>query len=73
MESGQRKDKIGNPIPRRISTSNKFTCTFEGEFVVLNVIWIRRFLPILNSSSNAKVRPANLRVLHGSMMMEIGL
>ena len=28
MESGQRKDKDGNPIPRRII--NKFTCTFNG-------------------------------------------
>jgi hypothetical protein len=29
MESGQRKDKDGNPIPRQII--NKFTCTFEGQ------------------------------------------
>lgn len=28
MESGQRKDKKGNPIPRKII--NKFTCEFEG-------------------------------------------
>jgi len=28
MESGQRKDKEGNPIPRRII--NKFTCEFNG-------------------------------------------
>ncbi len=28
MESGQRKDKQGNPIPRRII--NKFECTFNG-------------------------------------------
>ncbi len=31
MESGQRKDKDGNPIPRQII--NKFTCTFEGQMV----------------------------------------
>ena len=31
MESGQRKDKEGNPIPRQII--NKFTCTFNGEEV----------------------------------------
>ena len=31
MESGQRKDKDGNPIPRKII--NKFTCTFEGQTV----------------------------------------
>lgn len=31
MESGQRKDKEGNPIPRRII--NKFTCAFEGQTV----------------------------------------
>lgn len=29
MESGQRKDKEGNPIPRKII--NKFSCTFNGE------------------------------------------
>ncbi|MBW3098390.1 thiosulfate oxidation carrier complex protein SoxZ [Pseudohoeflea coraliihabitans] len=28
MESGQRKDKEGNPIPRQII--NTFTCEFEG-------------------------------------------
>lgn len=32
MESGQRKDKEGNPIPRKII--NKFTATFNGETVV---------------------------------------
>lgn len=31
MESGQRKDKDGNPIPRQII--NKFTCAFEGQMV----------------------------------------
>jgi sulfur-oxidizing protein SoxZ len=31
MESGQRKDKDGNPIPRQII--NKFTCAFEGQLV----------------------------------------
>jgi sulfur-oxidizing protein SoxZ len=31
MESGQRKDKEGNPIPRRII--NKFTCEFNGQVV----------------------------------------
>ncbi|MBC7280670.1 thiosulfate oxidation carrier complex protein SoxZ [Hoeflea sp.] len=31
MESGQRKDKDGNPIPRKII--NKFTCAFEGQTV----------------------------------------
>lgn len=31
MESGQRKDKDGNPIPRQII--NKFTCAFEGQVV----------------------------------------
>lgn len=31
MESGQRKDKEGNPIPRKII--NKFTCAFNGETV----------------------------------------
>jgi sulfur-oxidizing protein SoxZ len=31
MESGQRKDKDGNPIPRKII--NKFTCSFEGTTV----------------------------------------
>ena len=31
MESGQRKDKKGNKIPRRII--NKFTCTLNGEQV----------------------------------------
>ncbi|MFY0691232.1 MAG: thiosulfate oxidation carrier complex protein SoxZ [Paracoccaceae bacterium] len=32
MESGQRKDKEGNPIPRSII--NRFTCEFNGETVV---------------------------------------
>ncbi|MBK0398336.1 thiosulfate oxidation carrier complex protein SoxZ [Limibaculum sp. M0105] len=32
MESGQRKDKQGNPIPRQII--NRFTCEFEGEMVL---------------------------------------
>jgi sulfur-oxidizing protein SoxZ len=32
MESGQRKDDAGNPIPRKII--NKFSCTFNGEEVV---------------------------------------
>jgi len=32
MESGQRKDKDGNVIPRSII--NRFTCTFEGETVI---------------------------------------
>lgn len=31
MESGQRKDKEGNTIPRQII--NKFTCAFEGTTV----------------------------------------
>jgi sulfur-oxidizing protein SoxZ len=31
MESGQRKDKDGNVIPRSII--NKFTCTFNGQTV----------------------------------------
>lgn len=31
MESGQRKDKDGNPIPRKII--NKFTCEFDGQTV----------------------------------------
>lgn len=31
MESGQRKDKDGNVIPRKII--NKFTCEFEGQKV----------------------------------------
>ena len=31
MESGQRKDKDGNPIPRQII--NKFTCEFNGQTV----------------------------------------
>ncbi|MGE0844816.1 MAG: thiosulfate oxidation carrier complex protein SoxZ [Flavobacteriaceae bacterium] len=31
MESGQRKDKDGNPIPRKII--NKFTCEFAGQTV----------------------------------------
>ena len=31
MESGQRKDNDGNPIPRQII--NKFTCAFEGQTV----------------------------------------
>ncbi len=31
METGQRKDKDGNPIPRKII--NKFVCTFNGEEV----------------------------------------
>ena len=29
MESGQRKDKDGNPIPRKII--NTFTCAFNGQ------------------------------------------
>ncbi|HYD67788.1 thiosulfate oxidation carrier complex protein SoxZ [Azospirillum sp.] len=29
MESGQRKDASGNPIPRKII--NKFACTFNGK------------------------------------------
>ena len=29
MESGQRKDKDGNPIPRKII--NKFSCAFNGQ------------------------------------------
>ncbi|MBK5934170.1 sulfur-oxidizing protein SoxZ [Rhodovulum imhoffii] len=32
MESGQRKDGDGNPIPRAII--NRFTCVFNGETVV---------------------------------------
>jgi sulfur-oxidizing protein SoxZ len=32
MESGQRKDKSGNPIPRSII--NRFTCDFNGQNVV---------------------------------------
>ena len=32
MESGQRKDKEGNPIPRSII--NRFTCEFNGQSVV---------------------------------------
>ncbi len=32
MESGQRKDGDGNPIPRSII--NRFTCEFNGESVV---------------------------------------
>ena len=32
MESGQRKDDDGNPIPRSII--NRFTCDFNGENVV---------------------------------------
>lgn len=31
MESGQRKDNDGNPIPRQII--NKFTCEFNGQTV----------------------------------------
>lgn len=31
MESGQRKDKDGNPIPRKII--NKFTCEVNGKLV----------------------------------------
>jgi sulfur-oxidizing protein SoxZ len=32
MESGQRKDGDGNPIPRSII--NRFTCEFGGEMVI---------------------------------------
>ncbi len=32
MESGQRKDGSGNPIPRSII--NRFTCAFNGQMVV---------------------------------------
>lgn len=32
MESGQRKDSDGNPIPRSII--NRFTCDFNGENVI---------------------------------------
>ena len=32
MESGQRKDSDGNPIPRSII--NRFTCEFNGETVI---------------------------------------
>ena len=32
MESGQRKDKSGNPIPRSII--NRFTCDFNGQNVL---------------------------------------
>lgn len=32
MESGQRKDKSGNPIPRQII--NKFVATFNGQEVI---------------------------------------
>ncbi len=32
MESGQRKDKEGNPIPRSII--NRFTCDFNGQNVL---------------------------------------
>ena len=32
MESGQRKDKEGNVIPRSIV--NRFTCEFNGEMVI---------------------------------------
>lgn len=32
MESGQRKDSSGNPIPRQII--NRFVCEFNGETVI---------------------------------------
>lgn len=32
MESGQRKDSDGNPIPRQII--NRFTCEFNGQLVI---------------------------------------
>lgn len=32
MESGQRKDSDGNPIPRSII--NRFTCAFNGQSVI---------------------------------------
>ena len=32
MESGQRKDSSGNPIPRQII--NRFTCEFNGQMVI---------------------------------------
>lgn len=32
MESGQRKDSSGNPIPRSII--NRFTCEFNGQSVI---------------------------------------
>jgi sulfur-oxidizing protein SoxZ len=32
MESGQRKDSSGNPIPRSII--NRFTCEYNGEMVL---------------------------------------
>ncbi len=32
MESGNRKDESGNPIPRHII--NRFTCTFNGASVI---------------------------------------
>jgi sulfur-oxidizing protein SoxZ len=32
MESGQRKDADGNPIPRQII--NRFTCDFNGQSVI---------------------------------------
>ncbi|MDH3263075.1 MAG: thiosulfate oxidation carrier complex protein SoxZ [Paracoccaceae bacterium] len=32
MESGQRKDSSGNPIPRQII--NRFTCEFNGQMVL---------------------------------------
>jgi sulfur-oxidizing protein SoxZ len=32
MESGQRKDSDGNPIPRQII--NRFTCEFNGQMVI---------------------------------------
>ena len=32
MESGQRKDSSGNPIPRQII--NRFTCEFNGQLVI---------------------------------------
>ena len=37
MESGQRKDKDGNLIPRSII--NRFTCDFGGENVIVKMRW----------------------------------
>ena len=55
MESGQRKDKAGKVIPRKII--NKFTCEFNGPRCS-SVISIRQSQPIRILSSLQKCRKA---------------
>jgi hypothetical protein len=59
MESGQRKDKEGKSIPRKII--NKFTCSSKGRRCS-SAIWIRRFRPTRISSSTPRCPERHVQV-----------